>query len=135
MDPMVNTRRTPSHTGTYGQPQPRVGRSASSLVQPTNASLESQLANQLARHATVASESALSLGRRSGRNVSAHLQQPQHERASEPTSPYGHPASTAVSHGHGGRRSGSHLPSIGDWVEGAPNPQTHEINPMFRVVS
>lgn len=104
----------------------------------SSASLESQLANQLQRQATVhsASESSLSLGRAaipqrasvSGPNIQTYEQ----AYRMEPAGAYPHPAgyTTSQSGGLSRHSSRAQLPSIDDWPE---NP--HEINPMFRVVS
>lgn len=102
----------------------------------SNVSLESQLASQLARQATVASasESSLSLGHSSRAAVVSS------DYRTEPGSPHGHPAYSGRVRRHASRAV---LPSIGDWegpnVPVPPQP-THEaqheaqqINPMFRV--
>lgn len=130
---MQAARRPPSHT--YRP----------SNMSHSSASLESQLASQLQRQATVASasESSLSLGRNAGAAAAAAAGAASRAslpiqnfepgyRVSEPTSPYGHPAGYAVAQGAGTSRQSSRaqLPSIGDWPE-----MPQEINPMFRVVS
>lgn len=115
----------------------------------SSASLESQLASQLQRQATVASasESSLSLGRRTGVAVASQLSldgsmdvgQGSHKvRAGDSTGQLGAPSyasSYASSHGGSIKRSAngrkSVLPSIGDYGEG----HYEQINPMFRVVS
>lgn len=112
-------------------------RSASRLMSGSNPSLESQLANDFQRHASVASASNTSLGRHGMSQLSLHGDVPMPPvpplpqtggggQGSAPPSPYGHPAGAAVASGHG---MGRHvLPSIAQWDEG-------DVNPMFRVVS
>jgi meiosis induction protein kinase IME2/SME1 len=97
-------------------------RSTSSIMTPSTASLESQLATQLARHATVASasDSSLSLGRRVHAPSTSQL---------HPAPVYDH-RSVRVP----GRSA--NLPSIlGDWPPGPPDEIKDQINPIFRVVS
>lgn len=122
-------------------------RSASRLTSGSNPSLESQLAYDFQRHASVAnpqpisSGSASSLGRYGSSQFSLHGDIPpvppvpafhgggggiEGGRGSAPPSAYGHPAQAAVSSGVG---MGRHvLPTIQGWEEG-------DVNPMFRVVS
>lgn len=122
-------------------------RSPSRLTSGSNPSLESQLAYDFQRHASVAgtgvnpSSSATSLGRHGNSQFSLHDIPPVPPvphlhggnegggggRGSAPPSPYGHPAGSAVASGVG---MGRHvLPSIQQWEEGAV------MNPMFKVVS
>lgn len=124
-------------------------RSASRLTSGSNPSLESQLAHDFQRHASVAnpqpiaSGSLASLGRHGSSQFSLHGDVPpvppipsyhnhahggvESGRGSAPPSAYGHPAQAAVASGVG---MGRHvLPSIQGWEEG------EDVNPMFRVVS
>lgn len=124
-------------------------RSASRLTSGSNPSLESQLAYDFQRHASVAnpqpiaSGSLASLGRHGSSQFSLHGDvppvppvpsfhshphgAPENGRGSAPPSAYGHPAQAAVASGVG---MGRHvLPSIQGWEEG------EDVNPMFRVVS
>lgn len=114
-------------------------RSTPRLTSGSNPSLESQLAYDFQRHASVAnpSASATSLGRHGASQLSLqgdippvppvpHLHGGAGGQGSAPPSPYGHPAGQAVA---GGAGMGRHvLPSIQQWDEG-------DVNPMFRVVS
>lgn len=129
MDPMVqNSRRTPSHAAQNRLPGGP--RSTSSLMTHSTISLESQLASQIARHASgqSASESSLSVGHRAGHSLNVQMPMPAPQAgASAPTSPYGQPG-VAGYPGHGVHRSGK-LPSINDWAGSS------DINPMFKVVS
>lgn len=123
-DPMMQAARRPP-SNTYRQ----------SNMSHSAASLESQLASQLQRQATVASasESSLSLGRSaipSRASVSGPAIQ-NYEGYREPAAPYGHPGySASQGTGISRRSSRAQLPSIDDWPE-----MPQEINPMFRVVS
>ncbi|WVF70293.1 hypothetical protein IAT40_005082 [Kwoniella sp. CBS 6097] len=124
-----------------------------SVMSRSNASLESQLAHDFRKHATVgATPSTASLGRlgqgASSLSLHSQLESASHMsphalsggNGSVPTSPYGHPKASAVAHGIGmGRHpaaggSGTVLPSISSW-EGSGVGSGHEshINPMFRV--